>query len=108
MPSVDQPHECDLFLLSSHRAYLADRILPEFARQGSRSIQGWGIGTYTEGRARIVRRSEPAARGISLAREFETAVELISGPTILGHLRLTSRGGTRSENNHPFQLRFLD
>jgi predicted glutamine amidotransferase len=106
MPTVPH-HECDLFLLSSHRAYFADRILPEFARQGSRNIHGWGVGTYSDGRARVVRRSEPATDGLSLGREFATAVEAISGPTILGHLRLTSRGRTRPENNHPFLLHFL-
>jgi len=106
MPTV-QYHECDLFLLSSHRAYLADRILPEFAHQGSRNIHGWGVGTYSDGRARVVRRSESATDGLSLGREFATAVEVVSGPTILGHLRLTSRGRTRPENNHPFLLHFL-
>jgi predicted glutamine amidotransferase len=106
MPST-QPHECDLFLLSSHRAYLADRILPEFARRGSSNIHGWGLGTYADSRAIVVRRSEAATEGLSLGREFATAVEAITGPTILGHLRLTSRGRTRRENNHPFQLHFL-
>jgi predicted glutamine amidotransferase len=54
-----------------------------------------------------VRRSEAATEGPSLGREFATAVEAITGPTILGHLRLTSRGRTRRENNHPFHLHFL-
>jgi predicted glutamine amidotransferase len=31
----------------------------------------------------------------------------MTGSTILGHLRLTSRGRTRRENNHPFRLHFL-
>jgi predicted glutamine amidotransferase len=31
----------------------------------------------------------------------------MTGATILGHLRLTSRGRTRRENNHPFHLHFL-
>jgi predicted glutamine amidotransferase len=107
MPALEPDHECDLFLLSSHRAYLADRILPEFARQGCRNIHGWGLGTYSERRALVVRRSDPATDGQSLGREFATAVEAIIGSTILGHLRLTSRGRTRPENNHPFVLNFL-
>jgi hypothetical protein len=40
MPAHAQ-HECDLFLLSSHRAHAADRLLPEFARRGNRNIHGW-------------------------------------------------------------------
>ena len=51
--------------------------------------------------------SEPATDGGSLGREFSIAVEAISGPTILGHLRLTSWGRTTRENNHPFLLNFL-
>src|SRR5437763_1733423 len=103
MPTV-QDHECVLFLLSSHRSYLADRILPEFARQGARNIHGWGLGTYADDHAIVVRRSESATEETSLGREFATAVEAMTGTTILGHLRLTSRGRTRRENNHPFRL----
>ena len=106
MPTT-QDHDCDLFLLSSHRSYLADRILPEFARQGSRNIHGWGLGTYADARAIVVRRSESATEGLFLGREFATAVEAMTGTTILGHLRLASRGRTRRENNHPFRLHFL-
>jgi predicted glutamine amidotransferase len=34
-------------------------------------------------------------------------VEAVSSPIFLGHLRLTSRGSQRRENNHPFSLTFL-
>src|SRR5262245_33257622 len=61
MTPVGDAHECDLFLLSSHTAYVGDRILPTFARKGSRNIHGWGIGSYTGGRARVMRQSEPAS-----------------------------------------------
>ena len=108
MPTDEPAHECDLFLLSSHRPYLADRILPEFARQVRRNVDGWGIGTYIDGRARVVKSPEPATDGAEISREFAIAVEAVSGPTILGHLRLTSRGENRRKNNHPFLLPFLD
>lgn len=107
MPNETEPHECDLFLLSSHTPYVADRILPEFARRGRNNIHGWGLGFYTGGEARVVRRSTPATVGDSLSGEFASAVEVVSSPTILGHLRRTSIGQTRVENNHPFQLEFL-
>ncbi len=102
-----EPHECDLFLLTSHAPYIADRILPEFARQGSRNMDGWGIGYYAGNQAHTVRRATRAVESGSLSAEFATAVEVVSSPTILGHLRLTSRGETRVDNNHPFQLDFL-
>src|SRR5437868_5017718 len=107
MSTTGEAHECDLFLLSSHVPYVADRILPGFARKGCRNIHGWGIGSYAGSEARVVRRSEPAASDVSLSKEFATEVEVISSPIILGHLRLTSRGQTRVENNHPFRLNFL-
>jgi hypothetical protein len=53
-------HECDLFLLSSHSTHYADRSLTEFARLGSRNMDGWGIGSYANGTASVVRRPERA------------------------------------------------
>jgi glutamine amidotransferase len=100
-------HECDLFLLSSHHPYVADRILPEFARQGCRNIHGWGLGYYAGDQARILRRAERAVSDGRISGEFAVAVETIASPIILGHLRLTSSGQTRRENNHPFHLTFL-
>jgi predicted glutamine amidotransferase len=38
---------------------------------------------------------------------FARAVEETSSPIILGHLRFTSCGETRVQNNHPFGLSFL-
>jgi predicted glutamine amidotransferase len=107
MSTAGEAHECDLFLLSSHVPYVAERILPTFARKGCRNIHGWGIGSYAGSEARVVRQAEPAASDDTLSKEFATAVEVISSPIILGHLRLTSRGQTRAENNHPFRLNFL-
>jgi hypothetical protein len=46
MPDADAAHGCDLFLLSSHQPYYGDRILPAFARNGRRNMDGWGIGSY--------------------------------------------------------------
>jgi predicted glutamine amidotransferase len=103
----NQPHECDLFLLSSHRPYFGDRILPAFARHGRDNIDGWGIGSYANGQAQVLRRAEPAVDGENLSGEFAVAVEAVSSPLILGHLRLTSLGRNRKENNHPFLLNFL-
>ncbi|NLX98929.1 MAG: hypothetical protein GXY83_22515 [Rhodopirellula sp.] len=100
-------HECDLFLLTSHQSYTADRALPTFAHLGARNVHGWGIGWYRGQQARVIRRATPATDGGSPAQEFLTAVEAVSSPVLLGHLRLTSRGATRQENNHPFTLRFL-
>lgn len=100
-------HECDLFLLTSHRSYTADRALPNFARLGARNVHGWGIGWYRGQQARVIRRATPATNGGTLSGEFLASLETISGPVLLGHLRLTSRGATRQENNHPFRLSFL-
>jgi predicted glutamine amidotransferase len=103
----EKPHECDLFLLSSHRPYYGDRILPAFARHGRRNLDGWGIGSFVNGQAHVLRRAVPAVKGENLSGEFALAVEAVSSPIILGHLRLTSHGKNRKENNHPFLLNFL-
>ncbi|MSR58275.1 MAG: hypothetical protein EXS05_11465 [Planctomycetaceae bacterium] len=106
-PVIDGNHECDLFLLTSHHAWTADRILPQFALRGRGNIHGWGIGWYAGQTARILRRADPAVDGANISGEFAAAIEAVSAPVILGHLRLTSRGATRRENNHPFSLSFL-
>jgi len=102
-----QDHECDLFLMSSHQAYDANNALAEFARRGARNIHGWGIGSYSDRTARILRSEAPATDGIDLSREFAIAIQAVNSPVILGHLRRTSRGTTKRENNHPFLLNFL-
>jgi predicted glutamine amidotransferase len=106
MPDLDA-HECDLFLLTSHAPYVADRILPEFARRGCRNLDGWGIGYYIGMESRVVRRATPAVEHEQLSTEFAVATEVVSSPTILGHLRRKSRGQSCVENNHPFRLDFL-
>lgn len=103
-------HECDLFLLSSHHAYMASRALPEFVRLGHENLHGWGIGSYVDGRANVLRSAEPAVERdecLQISREFGTAVRDVSSQVILGHLRRASRGSVRPENNHPFKLDFL-
>ncbi len=109
MPETDESHECDLFLLSSHHAYMADRSLPSFARLGHFNVHGWGIGSYQDGVASVRRSADPAlADGeTDLSPEFAAAIEAVCSPVILGHLRLASRRATRPENNHPFCLPFL-
>jgi predicted glutamine amidotransferase len=105
----DSAHECDLFLLSSHRAYSADRALPEFARRGLDNIHGWGLGYYQDGEGKVLRTAEPALdpTNFDVSREFALASQAVSSPIILGHLRLRSRGPVRPENNHPFKLTYL-
>jgi predicted glutamine amidotransferase len=104
---IQPRHECDLFLLSSHRPYFADRLLPSFAHAGGRNIHGWGIGYYVDGEANVVRSCETALRGGHLNRAFSAAVQTASSPVIVGHLRFSSAGSIRTENNHPFKLNFL-
>jgi predicted glutamine amidotransferase len=106
-PDITPEHECDLFLLSSHQPYGADRSLPEFARRGEQNVHGWGIGWYANDTAQVLRSAEPALERGDPSREFAGAVEAVSSPVILGHLRLKSRGAARPQNNHPFKLRFL-
>lgn len=104
---LDEFHECDLFLLSSHHPWIADFSLDSFARLGRRNIHGWGIGSYRNGKANIVK-SELAAHDLrDVSREFKVAMKAVSSEIIIGHLRLTSSGGTRIDNNHPFKLNFL-
>ena len=109
MSEANQAHECDLFLFTSHHPYYADNALKEFAFRGSSNIDGWGIGSYNGGRANVLRSADWALRtGRAVSQEFGIAVQAVCSPVILGHLRLTSRGARRVENNHPFILNFLD
>ena len=112
MANQNDMHECDLFLLSSHQQYFADKILSEFAKHGKQNINGWGIGYYVNNKANVLRSAEPAFQrkvlNKGLSKEFAIAIQAVSSPTILGHLRLTSRGSDSVKNNHPFRLSFLD
>jgi len=101
-------HNCDLFLLSSHGNYYADRSLTEFAIRGNRNLDGWGIGTFADGTPHVVKSRDPALSRGDLSKEFAAAICATAGSVILGHLRLTSQGSTSVENNHPFELPFLD
>jgi len=112
MTQHETGHECDLFLLTSHHPYAATRALAEFASRGRRNVDGWGIGSYVDGQARVLRSADAAFPPSSvstaqLSREFAIAIQAVTSETILGHLRLTSSGETRVENNHPFMLPFL-
>ena len=109
MTQPDQEHECDLFLLSSSSAYQANHSLARFAREGVSNVHGWGVGSFQNGQARVLRSERPAVDRYAdgLSREFAIAINAVSSPVILGHLRYTSRGATRVENNHPFCLSVL-
>ena len=100
-------HECDLFLLSSHFPWSAERSLDSFVQLGRRNIDGWGIGSYRNGRANVVKSELSANNGGEVSREFSVAMNAISSEIVLGHLRLTSSGGNNAANNHPFKLNFL-
>jgi len=95
--------------MSSHHAYLADQILPRFALEGRRNIHGWGIGSFSDGHAEVLRSEEPATKEnlSEVTKRFRMAVESARSNLILGHLRLTSSGSIGPENNHPFKLSFL-
>ncbi|HPQ21677.1 MAG TPA: class II glutamine amidotransferase [Saprospiraceae bacterium] len=101
-------HECDLFLFSSHSAYSVNRSLEEFAVKGARNINGWGIGYYIDGKARVVRTNDSALSfGGGISDGFRYSCNVIESKTVLGHLRLSSAGDNRIANNHPFKLNFL-
>ena len=100
-------HECDLFLLSSRQPYSAQDALDAFARQGDRNRDGWGIGGYVGGNAKVLRTNHSALNFQGPSAEYVSAARDMSSSILLGHLRLTSAGDNRPENNHPFELSFL-
>ncbi len=84
MPVTEGLHECDLFLLSSHHSYYANRSLGNFARLGRSNMDGWGVGYYLNGGANVLRSAEPAFEGMtlsgSLSREFTMTIRAVSSP----------------------------
>ena len=78
--------------------------------RGSRNIDGWGMGTYADGHALVVRSEAPAMSASAVggvSSSFRAAVQAARSSVLVGHLRLSSRGALRKENNHPFCLSFL-
>lgn len=109
MTEIEQ-HECDLFLMSSHTDYFAERSLPDFARFGSRNMDGWGIGFYNSGKGKAIRSELPASSASvpgNVSREFAAAARALSSPIILGHLRRSTGSEVCLENSHPFKMSFL-
>ena len=97
-----EKHNCDLFLLSSHRPYFARESLREFAVLGRRNSNGWGLGSFEEGRANVIRSADSALgpnSGGDVTSQFRVAMNATCSPTILGHLRMTSSGRSRVEND---------
>lgn len=103
-------HDCDLFLMSSHSKYYANNALHNFAKYGKGNVDGWGIGYYINNRSQIIKSSESVytIKTNNLNNEFSGAIKNIKSTTILGHLRLASRGAVMEENSHPFSLNFLN
>lgn len=102
-------HECDLFLFSSFQPYTVNRSLKNFARLGERNINGWGIGYYSNGESKVVRSNRRALDDYeTISDGFTYSCDVIESNVVLGHLRLSSAGDNRVQNNHPFKLHFLD
>jgi predicted glutamine amidotransferase len=68
--------------------------------RGESHGDGWGIGSYAAGQARLVRSPHSAQTD----PDFRATAETISTNTLIGHIRQASVGGNCLENSHPFVL----
>lgn len=59
---------------------------------------GWGLGWYENGAARVVRSLTPAHGD----RDFEKLSHFVTAQTIVAHVRKASIGRVAEENTHPF------
>ena len=89
---------CDLFGMSCNDADRATRSLHRFAQYASGNADGWGIGWYEDGQARVERAPE---RGDLDSRYWSTMEEARSD-VLIAHLRFSTGGGIHECNCHPF------
>jgi len=62
---------------------------------------GWGLGWYENGKARIYKKEGSALN----SDEFDSKVKEINSNIVIAHVRKASSGCSRQENSHPFEYK---
>lgn len=89
---------CDLFAMSCNDEDRATRSLPNFARYAASNADGWGIGWFEQGRARVARAPVPGDSD----PEYWSTIKKARSEILIAHLRSSTGGGICECNCHPF------
>lgn len=97
---------CDLFALSAQKDYSAPEILPVFAVQAKKNMDGWGIGYFRKQQAFIEKSAEQVYVSGYVHDGFQRLARVIKSRLILCHIRLQTSGRVDECHAHPFVLKF--
>jgi glutamine amidotransferase len=90
-----EPTRLDCSLVRAQNALVAQSRKD---RRGLSNADGWGIGSYEDGRA-VIHKCDAAAFE---DRHFGETAGTVNSPTVLAHARKATVGRTGSANTHPF------
>lgn len=90
---------CELLALSFNRTIRPDFSIRAFRHRGDDNPHGWGLAYYPDEAVQVIK--EPVMAGKSLMADFIKGQ--IQSNTIIGHVRVSSKGRRTYKNTHPFQ-----
>lgn len=93
---------CQLLGLSFNRPVTASFSFRGFQHRSQSNPHGWGIGTFLNGKAGIIK--EPKAALKSLKFQSERKSNRLKSNIYIAHVRLASHGTISLKNTHPFQF----
>ncbi len=97
---------CDLFAMSSPRSMGAQMALPVFGVRARKNVDGWGIGYFHRGQARVEKSSQRIYRPGQLHDSFQRLSRVVASPLIISHIRHQTSGKIDECHSHPFVLSF--
>lgn len=98
----------ELFAMSAGNNTTAQGYLPLFAAQAAKTISGWGLGFFHNGRAVIEKDSEPVYAHKILQDGFERLARVVESRIILAQIGCPFFGRPRPTEGQPLHDHFLD
>ncbi len=97
---------CDLFALSANKDYSVPKLLPIFAVQAKKNMDGWGIGYFRKHNALVEKSAKRAYVAGRVHDSFQRLARVVKSKIIISHLRFRTSGPVDDCHAHPFVLRF--